>query len=120
METKFRLQELMASKIFENVKKNKPEVMSRIEAIPGDITEPNFAINEDDERYIQFIINICLKCPNSRKMVREVSIVFHSAATIKFDEDLTKAVNLNVVAVFTIMEICKKMKKLEVTFALKS
>ena len=51
-------------------------------------------------------------------MVREVSIVFHSAATIKFDEDLTKAVNLNVVAVFTIMEICKKMKKLEVTFAL--
>ena len=53
-------------------------------------------------------------------MVQEVSIVFHSAATIKFDEDLTKAVNLNVLAVFTIMEICKKMKKLEVTFALKS
>ena len=51
METKFRLQELMASKIFANVKKNKPEVMARIEAIPGDITEPNFAINEDDQRY---------------------------------------------------------------------
>ena len=46
-------------------------------------------------------------------MIEEVSVVFHSAATIKFDEDLTKAVNLNVVAVFTI-EICKKMKKLHV------
>ena len=47
-------------------------------------------------------------------MIEEVSVVFHCAATIKFDEDLTKAVNLNVVAVFTIIEICKKMKKLQV------
>ena len=50
-----------------------------------------------------------------RRLVEEVSVVFHSAATIKFDEDLTKAVQLNVVAVFTIIEICKKMKKLQVT-----
>ena len=49
-------------------------------------------------------------------MVEDVSGVFHSAATIKFDEYLTKAVNLNVVAVFTIMEICKKMKKLQARF----
>ena len=40
--------------------------------------------------------------------------MFHSAATIKFDEDLTKAVNLNVVAVFTMIELCKKMRNLEV------
>ena len=49
-------------------------------------------------------------------MTEEVSVVFHSAATVKFDEDLTKAVKLNVVAVFTIMELCKKMKKLEESF----
>ena len=49
-----------------------------------------------------------------RKLIEEVSVVFHSAATIKFDEDLTKAVNLNVVAVFTIIEICKRMRKLQV------
>ena len=66
------------------------------------------------------MLNIYSKYSDSRKMVEDVSIVFHSAATIKFDEDLTKAVNLNVVAVFTIMEICKKMKKLEVTFTSKS
>jgi fatty acyl-CoA reductase len=44
-------------------------------------------------------------------LIEEVSVVFHSAATVKFDEDLTKAVKLNVVAVFTIMELCKKIKK---------
>ena len=52
VETKFRLQELMSAKIFEKVKKSKPDVMSRIEAVNGDITEPNFAISEDDERYL--------------------------------------------------------------------
>ena len=52
----------------------------------------------------------------SRKLIEEVSVVFHSAATVKFDEDLTKAVKLNVVAVFTIMELCKKMKKLQESF----
>ena len=53
-----------------------------------------------------------------RRLTDEVSVVFHSAATINFDEKLTKAVNLNVGAVFTILEICKKMKKLEVIFSL--
>ena len=51
LETKIRLQELMSSKIFEKVKRSKPHVMSRIEAINGDITEPNFAISAEDERY---------------------------------------------------------------------
>ena len=54
--------------------------------------------------------------PNSRKLAEEVSIVFHSAATVRFDEDLTKSVDLNVVAVFTIIDICRKMKKLEVIY----
>ena len=49
-----------------------------------------------------------------RKLIEEVSVVFHSAATIKFDEELTKAVNLNVVAVFSIIKICKRMRKLQV------
>ena len=55
-------------------------------------------------------------CSYLRKLIEEVSVVFHSAATVKFDEDLTKAVKLNVVAVFTIMELCKKMKRLQESF----
>ena len=116
MEIKFRLQELMSAKIFDNVKKNKPDVMTRVEAIPGDITKPSFAISEDDQRYKDQDKSLCLRLPNSRKLTEEVSIVFHSAATVRFDEDLTKSVDLNVVAVFTIMDICRKMEKLEVNF----
>ena len=119
MEIKFRLQELMSAKIFDDVKKNKPDAMSRIEAIPGDITEPDFAINTDDKRYSVQNQKTCFKFHNSRKLTEEVAIVFHSAATVKFDEDLTKAVDLNVVSVFTIMDICRKMKKLEVDISSK-
>ena len=49
-----------------------------------------------------------------RMLLTEVSVVFHSAATIRFDEKLTEAVKLNVVAVQTILELAKRMKKLEV------
>ena len=104
----------MSSKLFENLKKTKPDVMSRVEAVPGDITKPNFSISEEDQRYKDLDKSLCLKYLNSRKLTEEMNIVFHSAATVRFDEDLTKSVDLNVVAVFTIMDICRKMKKLEV------
>jgi alcohol-forming fatty acyl-CoA reductase len=46
--------------------------------------------------------------------VAAVSIVFHSAATVKFDEALTKSVAMNVGAVLSIINLCKKMQNLEV------
>jgi len=97
IQTKIRLEELMSAKIFNKLKETSSDLMSRVDVVSGDITEPNFGLSEEDEK----------------KLIDNVSVVFHSAATIKFDEELTKAVNLNVVAVFTIMEICKKMKKLQ-------
>ena len=41
-----------------------------------------------------------------------MEIVFHSAATIKFDEDLTVATELNVGAVLTLLRICREMAEL--------
>jgi fatty acyl-CoA reductase len=52
LEIKFRLQELMSAKLFDNLKKNKPDAMSRIEGIPGDITDPNFSINHENMNII--------------------------------------------------------------------
>ena len=44
-----------------------------------------------------------------------MSVVFHSAATIKFDEELKKSIAMNVEAVQSLVKLCKKMKKLEVS-----
>ena len=86
--------------------------MTRVEAIDGDITKPNFGISSMDLRSVDvitlFMEEFC------RRLADEVNIVFHSAATIKFDDDLTKSVNLNVEAVFSMINICKSMRKLEV------
>ena len=58
--------------------------------------------------------NFGLSQQDLNKLVDEVEIVFHSAATIKFDEKLTEAVKLNVGAVYTMIKLCKLMKKLQV------
>ena len=43
----------------------------------------------------------------------EVNIVFHSAATVRFDEDLTKSVAMNVRAVSSLVTLARQMNNLE-------
>ena len=44
----------------------------------------------------------------------KVNIVFHCAATVRFDEDLTKSIGMNVSGVLAIVALAKKMTRLEV------
>ena len=43
---------------------------------------------------------------------REVNIVFHSAATVRFDDLLTRSVSLNVRGTKELMDLAKEMKNL--------
>ena len=54
------------------------------------------------------------KAINLRVLTESVNVVFHCAATVRFDEDLTKSVAMNVSAVLAIIDLAKKMKNLEV------
>ena len=47
-------------------------------------------------------------------LIDEVNIVFHLAATIRFDEPLKKAVLLNTRGTKLVLELAKQMKNLEV------
>ena len=98
VETEVRLQQLMSAKIFDKLKESQAERLSAVEVVTGDITKEQFGLSQ----------------PDMDKLCEEVEVVFHSAATIKFDEKLTEAVKLNVGAVYTLMELCKLMKKLQV------
>jgi fatty acyl-CoA reductase len=44
-----------------------------------------------------------------------VSVVFHSAATVKFDEALKLSTSMNVLGTKRVVELCHKMLKLEVS-----
>ncbi len=70
--------------------------------IAGDITLPELGISEDDQR----------------KLIETVSVVFHSAATVKFDEKLKLSINCNVQGTKRIVDLCKKMEHLVVSFYL--
>ena len=45
-------------------------------------------------------------------MKQEVNIVFHSAATVKFDEELSRAASMNVRGTRELMELANQMKNL--------
>ncbi|KAK7099520.1 hypothetical protein V1264_003648 [Littorina saxatilis] len=67
-----RLSELTDSKLFDKVRKEQPDFERKIMPVCGDVIQPELGISEHDRQTLE----------------REVHIVFHSAATIKFDETL--------------------------------
>lgn len=84
--------------MFDNAKKLQPYALEKVVAVGGDITLPGYGLSSAD---LQLLID-------------NVSIVFNSAATVKFDEELKTAINMNVRGPKELLEICRKMKRLEV------
>ena len=68
-------------------------------AVKGDVTLPELGLSSSD---LQLLIE-------------NVSIVFHSAATIRFNEELKTALEMNVKGPMRLLEICRQMKRLEVS-----
>lgn len=76
-------------------------MLKRIVPIAGDITLPELGISKEDQE----------------TLIEQVSIVFHSAATVKFDEKLKLSINVNVQGTKRMIDLCKKMEKLVVSKA---
>lgn len=70
--TKQRLDELIQCKVFDRIRVKYPERFEKLLPIGGDIRFPALGINPLD----------------LQTLIENVSIVFHSAATIRFDEPL--------------------------------
>lgn len=93
-----RFEEFLTNKIFDNIREKTPEALRKLVCIPGDINEPNIGLDESDER-----------------MLREkIHIVFHVAATVRFNEPLKDAANLNTFGTQRVMELCTGMRHLKV------
>jgi len=86
-------------KLYETLRVDNPEVLSKIIPIAGDITLPDLGISEEDQK----------------ELCEEVSVVLHSAATVKFDEKLKLSINVNVQGTKRIVDLCKQMKNLVVS-----
>ncbi|KAK9886421.1 hypothetical protein WA026_016701 [Henosepilachna vigintioctopunctata] len=92
-----RLSQLLCSPLFNTIREDQPFHLQKVLPIEGDITQPELAISINDRNML----------------VRNVNIVFHSAATVKFDEKLKLSVTINVLGTQRLVELCKKMANLE-------
>ncbi|KAJ8934429.1 hypothetical protein NQ314_013360 [Rhamnusium bicolor] len=69
-----RLKELFKNPVFNRIREKNPDAFEKVKAISGEVSLPNLGISESDRSF----------------MIENINIVFHSAATVKFNEDLKK------------------------------
>jgi len=91
-----RLAEMFRGVLFERLKKEQPNFADKVVPIPGELTNENLGMSEED----------------MQTLVESVSIVIHSAATVKFTEKIKLAVDLNVLVVRRMIEFSRKLKNL--------
>ncbi|KAG8514038.1 Fatty acyl-CoA reductase 2 [Galemys pyrenaicus] len=93
-----RMLQILSSKLFEKVKEVCPNMHEKIRPIYADLGQSDLAISKEDMQEL-------LSCTN---------IIFHCAATVRFDEPLRHAVQLNVTATQQLLLMASQMPKLEV------
>ncbi|XP_067132590.1 putative fatty acyl-CoA reductase CG5065 [Centruroides vittatus] len=93
-----RKKELFRSKIFESVLLRNPEICNKVECIEGNLTKENLGISSSKMGLI----------------TKNVSVVFHLAASVKFDEPLRDSFVNNVESTKNLAEVCRRMKNLSV------
>ncbi|EZA60709.1 hypothetical protein DMN91_002292 [Ooceraea biroi] len=92
-----RLQELLNAPLFQKLKRDSPDELLKIIPVAGDVTEPELGISAADQDML----------------IRSVSIVFHSAATVKFDEALKLSVTINMLGTKRLIQLCHRMRNVE-------
>ncbi|XP_012270706.1 fatty acyl-CoA reductase wat-like [Orussus abietinus] len=92
-----RAEELLDSPLFDKLKETHPKFRHQIVAVAGECNAPDLGISPSDRA----------------TLIQEVSIVFHVAATLRFDEKLKLAVAVNVHGTKLMLDLAKEMPKLK-------
>ena len=87
--------------MFDGSRASNPRVFEKLTPVAGDITLAGLGISAPD---------VAMLCDN-------VNVVFHSAATIKFNEDLKSAVEMNLRGTKRMLDLARQMRRLEVIFS---
>jgi fatty acyl-CoA reductase len=85
-------------KIFDRVRARDASVLRKIVPVSGDLGLPGLGI----------------EATTRDQLVNNVSVVFHAAATVKFNEPFKTAVQQNLAGTAAVVGLCKEMKKLSV------
>ncbi|XP_060662209.1 fatty acyl-CoA reductase 1 [Drosophila nasuta] len=92
-----RLDKLRQANIFQVLRLQKPQEVDKLVAIPGDVSLPQLGISSEH-----------------RQLLSNVSIVFHCAATVRFDEPLRIALRLNVGGTLEALKFAEQLQQLRI------
>ncbi|KAL4711336.1 hypothetical protein ACJJTC_019177 [Scirpophaga incertulas] len=93
-----RVDEIFDDPVFDRLKKEVPKFRHKLVVIPADCEVAGLGLNINDQQLL----------------TEKVNIIFHSAATVKFDEHLRAALNTNVQAPLHLLRLARDMKHLDV------
>ncbi|CAH1642342.1 unnamed protein product [Spodoptera littoralis] len=92
-----RMNELLQDPVFDWVKEHRPKVLNKIVPVAGDVAEIKLGISDKDWK----------------TLTEEVNIIFHMAATTRFDETLRVATMINVRGAKEALVLGKACKQLK-------
>ncbi|KAK1117614.1 hypothetical protein K0M31_015787 [Melipona bicolor] len=89
-----RLRKLIDDPIYDSIRINQPSVLKKIHPVKGDISLPDLGLSQEDRIML----------------IENVNIVFHAAATVRFNEPLNVAVDINTKGTARMIQLCKELK----------
>lgn len=98
VEAEERKNELFCAEIFDKVKQDNPNILDKVCCIEGNILQENLGMSSSDMNLV----------------TRNVSVVFHVAASVKFEEPFRKSFANNVQSTKNVADVCRLMKNLVV------
>lgn len=85
--------------VFSGLRDTRPGALDKICVVEGDMCKPLLGLSDEDRRLVS----------------DTVSVVFHSAADVRFDRPIVDAYYSNVVGTKAILELATEFKRLEVS-----
>lgn len=84
--------------LFQRLREKRPEALQKIVPLAGDVLQEGLGLTEESRVRLQ----------------ANVSVIIHSAATLRLEAKLKDAVQMNVVGTYRVLELAKTMPKLKV------
>lgn len=92
-----RFEEFQKHEVFNRIRNECPKVLEKLHVVSGDMGSVGMGLSAHDEQVL----------------LDNVHVVFHVAATVKFNEDMKDAADLNTLGTVQIMDFCSRIKQLK-------
>ncbi|XP_025206497.1 fatty acyl-CoA reductase wat-like [Melanaphis sacchari] len=93
-----RLEDIFEDRLFKRLKHEVPKYYHKVSGVAGDCALPGLG----------------LSVSSRNKLINEVNIIFHGAATVRFDEHIRIAMNINVSGIRELISLARNITKLKV------